>query len=222
MKITDRGRALVDRALADPSVAADVAAVSAGMDRRDHRCASSVAAPGGRRPSPAQEQSAPHWGPQSSVSRLESQSHMLLSTFAGHLDAAGNPPPRRGHRRRPKTSNSTCTRAPPRAGSPGALARPLILIRSRPIRYRVPAQEATDDPDAVVTGRRRIGELLGARSDRDLTFTAGRVGETCAERRPANAAPICVIDGHCRRPAGCRCGSGRGGETRGLIGAVAR
>jgi len=45
MKITDRGRALVDRALADPSVAADVAAVSAGMDRRDRRCASSVAAP---------------------------------------------------------------------------------------------------------------------------------------------------------------------------------
>jgi DNA-binding transcriptional regulator YiaG len=91
-KITNRGRELVDRALADPAVAADVAAIRAEMDHQDHRYADSLAAVR-RAAALTQDAVASRLGaPQSSVSRLESQSDMLLSTFAGYLDAVGTRP----------------------------------------------------------------------------------------------------------------------------------
>jgi len=91
-KITNRGQELVERALTDPGVAADVAAIRAEMDRQDRRYASSLAAVR-RAAALTQEAVASRLGaPQSSVSRLESQSDMLLSTFAGYLDAVGTHP----------------------------------------------------------------------------------------------------------------------------------
>ena len=43
-KITNRGQELLDRAMRDPAVAADVATIRTQMDREDRRYASSLAA----------------------------------------------------------------------------------------------------------------------------------------------------------------------------------
>jgi DNA-binding transcriptional regulator YiaG len=91
-KIINRGQELVDQALADPAVAADVAAITAGMDREDTRYATSLAAVRHAAALTQDAVAAKLGAPQSSVSRLESQTDMLLSTFAGYLDAVGTHP----------------------------------------------------------------------------------------------------------------------------------
>jgi DNA-binding transcriptional regulator YiaG len=91
-KISNRGQELLDRALRDPSVAADVATIRTQMEREDRRYATSLAAVR-RAAALTQDAVAAKLGaPQSSVSRLEAQSDMLLSTFAGYLDAVGTHP----------------------------------------------------------------------------------------------------------------------------------
>lgn len=91
-KVINRGLQLVDRAMKDPKLAKEIAAIRTKMDLEDRVYAESLS--GMRKAAQlTQEVVAQKLGiTQAGVSRLESQGDMYLSTFANYLEAVGSDP----------------------------------------------------------------------------------------------------------------------------------
>lgn len=91
-KVINRGLQLVDRAMKDPKLAKEIAAIRTKMDFEDRVYAESLS--GMRKAAQlTQEVVAQKLGiTQAGVSRLESQGDMYLSTFANYLEAVGSDP----------------------------------------------------------------------------------------------------------------------------------